>query len=98
MQPPPPPPPPHPHPNSACYLTAVCRDFNLDLAFVIDASGSICDEDPTYNVDTNTCDNWALTLAFVTEAVNQLTIGPEAAQVAVIVFADDCDLQWTLGQ
>ena len=69
----------------------------MDLAFVIDMSGSICDNDPTFNYDTDiTCNNWRSIVQFVYQTVANLTIGPLETNVALITFETTAVLRWNL--
>jgi len=53
-----------------------------DIAFVIDNSGSIRDNDvPGGN-------NWQLIIDFVRSIIDAFTIGPRAAKVAVVDFGE----------
>ena len=69
----------------------------MDLAFVVDGSGSICDADPNFNyaVDT-TCDNWSFIVQFIHRIVSELTIGPMDTRVALVTFSSRAALQWNL--
>jgi len=60
-----------------CFVFAACV---VDLAFVIDNSGSIRDNDPPGG------NNWQLILDFVKSIVNELIIAPYATRVAVVDF------------
>ena len=51
-----------------------------DIAFVIDNSGSIRDNDPPGG------NNWQLILDFVKSIINSLTVAHDAIRVAVIDF------------
>jgi len=52
----------------------------VDLAFVIDNSGSIRDNDPPGG------NNWQLILNFVKSIINDLVIAPFATRIAVVDF------------
>jgi len=52
----------------------------VDLAFVIDNSGSIRDNDPPGG------NNWQLILDFVKSIIRELIIAPYATRVAVVDF------------
>jgi len=60
-----------------CTVVAACV---VDVAFVIDNSGSIRDNDPP---DGN---NWQLILDFVKSIISELIIAPYATRVAVVDF------------
>lgn len=59
--------------------------------FIVDSSGSICDNDPSKLEDVNgnpiDCDNWGLVKEFVGSIVDQLVIGVNDAHVALIRFS-----------
>ncbi len=76
---------------------AGCEDSVIDLAFVVDASGSICENDQTFDNVQNTCENWRSVLQFIRDAVSELTIGPSNAQVALIVYSNNAVVEWPLG-
>ena len=54
----------------------------VDLAFVIDNSGSIRDNDPPGG------NNWQLILDFVKSIINDLIIAPYATRIAVVDFGE----------
>ena len=69
----------------------------MDLAFVVDQSGSICDSDLTFHYDTDTtCSNWISIVQFIYNTVANLTIGPMDTNVALITFQTYVTLQWNL--
>ena len=71
----------------------------IDLAFVVDGSGSICDNDdgPKYN-DGRGCGNWLLVGDFVENFVNALTIGADETRVGLVTFANEGSTLMTLDQ
>lgn len=56
-------------------------DCLVDVAFVIDESGSIRDS----NVDGQP-DNWGLVMDFIKNAIQLLNIGPTSTNVAAVNF------------
>jgi len=60
-----------------CGVVAACA---VDLAFVIDNSGSIRDNDPPGG------NNWQLILNFVKSIIHEIIIAPHATRVAVVDF------------
>lgn len=54
----------------------------VDLAFVIDNSGSIRDNDPPGG------NNWRLILEFVKSIIRELIIAPYATRIAVVDFGE----------
>ena len=54
----------------------------VDLAFVIDNSGSIRDNDPPGG------NNWQLILDFVKSIISDLIIAPYATRIAVVDFGE----------
>ncbi len=64
----------------------------------MDGSESICGDDPTFNIEQNSCNNWRQVQSFIAYAVRELNIGSENARVAVITFADEGTIQWNLHQ
>jgi len=65
-------------------LAAECM---LDLNFVLDSSGSINYKDAT---------NWDKTRQFVANLTSRFTIGPNAVQVALVLFGDHAAVEWNL--
>jgi len=75
----------------------VCTEV-MDLAFVVDGSGSICDSDPNFNFSRDsTCQNWNFILQFIGRVCDTLTIGPNATRVAMVMFSSSARLVWGLG-
>ena len=68
----------------------------MDLAFIIDGSGSICDSDPSRVVIDGQvhCDNWDTIVEFLTKFVEELEVGPNNVRVAMVVFGEDASLYW----
>ena len=42
------------------------------------------------------CNNWQLTVDFIEDVVDYLTIGPDDTQVALLLFDSNAMLQWNL--
>jgi len=60
-------------------MIAVC---DVDLAFLLDKSGSIRDNDePGGN-------NWQVIVNFVKSIINEFTIAPDQTRVAAVVFGE----------
>ena len=64
----------------------------MDLVFVIDSSGSIRDLNPS----DGSYDNWAITLNFVADIINSLTIGPNAIQVGLVIYSNEARVEFFL--
>ena len=62
----------------------------MDLCFIIDASGSIRDN------NQGGVDNWSLQLEFLSRLVDLFTIGPDATQVGAVVFSERVILAFSL--
>lgn len=56
----------------------------MDLVFVVDASGSIRNSNPS----DNSYDNWMLMLQFINNIVNQFLVGPDKLQVGLVTFGN----------
>ena len=56
-------------------------ECKLDIAFLVDCSGSIRDTNPP-----NGPDNWGLVIEFMVNIVMGLTIGPDQTHVAAVTF------------
>ena len=54
----------------------------MDIVFIVDESGSICDNDDTFEVSTGLCDNWLFVRKFLEEFVanDLLDISPDGTQ------------------
>jgi hypothetical protein len=69
----------------------------MDLVFVVDGSGSICDNDPSFRYGTDiTCNNWNFILNFMSDFVSDLTIGPSTARVGLVTFATEGHVAFNL--
>ena len=74
-----------------------CVAQALDLVFVVDGSGSICDNDPNFQYGTDiTCDNWNFILKFMEDFVNDMDVGLSATRVGLVTFASTATLGWNL--
>ena len=86
--------------NAPCslHLHSTDCDATLDLAFIVDRSGSICGNGEWLYEENGkqTCDNWKLTLDFMTDAVKQMDIGEDQVRVAVVIFGNHGHLMWDL--
>ena len=67
---------------------AACNSV-LDLAFVIDSSGSINDAD---------AGNWALVQNFMKNVVEQFIIGPNAVLIGAVSFSNNGRLEFLLNK
>jgi len=63
--------------NFAAGVVAACV---ADIAFVIDNSGSIRDNDPVGG------NNWQLIIDFVKSIIDEFTVGQHATRVSVVDF------------
>ena len=70
---------------------------NIDLVFVLDDSGSICDADSNfvYGRDS-TCGNWGFIKQFVYNIVNGMNIGPSNTMVGLVRFDSTATVGWKL--
>jgi len=66
--------------NKNLYRVGVIAACVADIAFVIDNSGSIRDNDPPGG------NNWQLIIDFVKSIIDAFTIGRDATRVAVVDF------------
>ena len=76
-----------------------CEKSVIDLTFVLDGSGSICDSDlgPKFD-DGRGCNNWLSVVTFVSDFVASLTIGEDLTRVGVVTFANEGKALMTLDQ
>jgi len=69
----------------------------MDLVFVVDGSGSICDSDTNFHYGTDvTCDNWNFILKFMEDFVSDMDIGLASTRVGLVTFASSAFLGWDL--
>jgi|SRR6218665_1694761 len=79
------------------FSSSVCNDAALDLCFLIDASGSICDTDPSFDYDTDsTCNNWNLLLQFVRNLVDNIYDSPSVTRIGLIKFSSQAQTVFNL--
>lgn len=78
-------------------ISSDCVSSAMDLVFVVDGSGSICDNDPkfVYGKDV-TCDNWNFVLKFMGDFVKDMDIGLTSTRVGLVTFATKPTLGWDL--
>jgi uncharacterized protein YegL len=57
-----------------------CADCKLDIALLVDCSGSIRDN------NVNGVDNWGLIVSFLQQLVNGLSITPNGTHVGAVTF------------
>ncbi|CAH1788338.1 unnamed protein product [Owenia fusiformis] len=69
--------------SSTCY-DPVCQDRQADIVFILDASGSITDE------------NFVLLKEFVKTVINRLDVSDTNARVGVLTFSNSADVEWDL--
>ena len=72
----------------------------LDIVFVVDESGSICDNDDTFNADQKICDNWRSVRRFLTQFIsnNDLIISETGSHVGMVTYRDDVTVDWPLNR
>ncbi len=77
-------------------------DTVLDLALIVDSSGSICDNDATRITDQNgnpiSCNNWGFVLSFLRLLLNELEIGEDENHIALIRFSSATTLIYGLNR
>ena len=62
-----------------CLLASACETSIADIVFILDSSGSIRDANPS----DGSYDNWDLALTFISNFVNEFTLGTSATQVLI---------------
>ncbi len=74
----------------------------IDLAFIVDASGSICDNDATAVRDQNgnvvSCNNWLLVKNLLNQVTRDLVIGERDAHLGLVLFSGRVDLIFDLNR
>ncbi|MEE4248746.1 MAG: VWA domain-containing protein [Kangiellaceae bacterium] len=61
----------------------------IDLVFVVDGSGSICDNDPSRKNDGSGCDNWKQIVNFITEFVTVMEPSETGTHVGLVSFSTE---------
>ena len=79
-----------------CFDSVDCNG-GIDLVFVLDDSGSICDNDPAfvYGRDS-TCNNWQFITQFASNIISGMTIGTSNTLVGLVQFDSSAIVRWTL--
>lgn len=62
-----------------------CTDTVIDLAILVDGSGSICGNCG----GCETCDNYELVKNFVLGVIKELQVGPDAARISVVLYSNE---------
>lgn len=77
-------------------MVSVCKSL-LDICFVVDASGSICDTDPNFDYTRDeTCNNWNLMLQFMHRIADELNIGLTEFRFGMVLFDTTARVGWNL--
>jgi hypothetical protein len=63
-------------------------ESSVDLVFVVDSSGSICENNPTYNNGSG-CNNWILIVNFVVEFVRAMQPSRDGTHIGLLSFSDN---------
>ena len=82
--------------SEASALNCTDQDAVVDIAFLVDSSGSICGDDGTIGAEG--CDNWQKIKNFLKDAARGIGIGGSGSRTAVIVFSGDVQLKWNLAE
>ena len=75
-------------------ISDVCETALLDLVFIVDGSGSICENDPSFR--SGSCDNWRFVITFMVNIVETLGIDQGRTRVGLVLFSTDAVVRWTL--
>ena len=62
--------------------------------FIVDASGSVCNDDPTYS--NGNCNNWMSSIDFLVTIARTLQIDQGRTKVGLVLFATTAELRFTL--
>ena len=71
-----------------------CSEVKLDLVFIVDGSGSICENDLSYA--NGKCDNWISIINFMVGIVDVLGVDSGKTRVALVLFSTEAELRWLL--
>ena len=69
----------------------------MDLVFIVDASGSICDVTDK-NVKPTGCPNWRFVIQFMKSVVDGMKVGPDDVNVGLVIFATNAAVAWRLNE
>ena len=69
--------------NCMFFSITACANYQADLVFVVDSSGSIRDQNPA----DNSYDNWNLILEYVYDVVALMPIGSNNVRVGLVVYS-----------
>ena len=64
----------------------------------MDESGSICDEDPTFDRNLQICQNWREVRVFIREVVSSFPISETDVHVGLLTFRDGPEIDWLLDE
>ncbi len=70
-------------------LSAPCASSVVDLVFVVDSSGSICDTSINDRCCPRNCDNWDFVKEFLARVAGQLVISEQDAHIGLVLFSSD---------
>ena len=70
----------------------------IDLVFVVDGSGSICDNDTSRMNDGSGCNNWKQIVSFITDFVTVMQPSKEGTHVGLVSFAGESFLLMKLNK
>ena len=70
----------------------------MDLVFVVDSSGSICDNDPTSYIINNhiICDNWKEVVSFMRNITFDVAYWQKCGPVGLVQYATQSHVRWNL--
>lgn len=80
-----------------CSISVACQTAKRDIVIAIDASASVCTDDPTYSPYLGIgCKNWERLFKFVESLIEELVIGPNNTQAGVALFAEHVKMDVSL--
>ena len=84
--------------STAFLAECVVTDTVVDLVFVVDGSGSICDNDPTRRSDGSGCNNWQQMVDFVTDFISVMEPSEDGTHVGLVTFSTESNVLTTLNR
>lgn len=64
-------------------------ETSVDLVFVVDGSGSICDFDPPLYSNGRGCNNWQQIVTFIVQFVQSMQPSVQGTHIGLISYATD---------
>ena len=81
--------------DALCFICA----GQLDLVFIIDGSGSVCNDVPGWDkASGENCAPWNMVISFMESIIEDFNINDDYVRVAAIVFGNSARVHWDLNR